>query len=379
LPSKRIALLGVLAAIACAVTASTATASPSLMKGIYDDANLLTGDPDQNYAILGDLGTKVVRMNLHWGGPLGVAGVDPTVRPTDPNDGQYDWSLYDRAVTYATQYGIQVVFSIVNTPTWANNGRGLRVAPTNMNNLRDFAYAAAKRYSGSFQRPQDGRFLPKVSYWLAWNEPNNPIWLSPQATRGRFVSPQTYARICNAVVTGVRTTLTRGVKVGCGVTAPRGNNNPRSSRPSMTPIAFLRGMKRYGAKGFDAYAHHPYYGRPAETPMTPPLPRGTTSVTMGNIDVLDKELRRLYGNRMRMWITEYGYQTTPDRAFGVSLAKQASYMRQAWTKAKRHPRIDMFTWFMLKDDTNIPVGWQSGLYTSRWAKKPAYATFKALR
>jgi hypothetical protein len=82
---------------------------------------------------------------------------------------------------------------------------------------------------------------------------------------------------------------------------------------------------------------------------------------------------------MRMWITEYGYQTTPDRAFGVSLAKQASYMRQAWTKAKRHPRIDMFTWFMLKDDTNIPVGWQSGLYTSRWAKKPAYATFKALR
>ena len=58
--SKRIALLGALAAIACALTASTATASPSLMKGIYDDANLLTGNPDQNYAILGDLRTKVV-------------------------------------------------------------------------------------------------------------------------------------------------------------------------------------------------------------------------------------------------------------------------------------------------------------------------------
>jgi hypothetical protein len=34
---------------------------------------------------------------------------------------------------------------------------------------------------------------------------------------------------------------------------------------------------------------------------------------------------------------------------------------------------------MLKDDTNIPVGWQSGLMTSRWLKKPSYATFKALR
>jgi hypothetical protein len=374
--SKRIALLGVLAAIACAVTASTAGASPSLMKGIYDDANLLTGNPDQNYAILGDLRTKVVRLNLHWGGPLGVAGVDPTVRPTDPNDGQYDWSLYDRAVTYATQYGIQVVFSIVNTPTWANNGRGLKVAPTNMNTLRDFAYAAAKRYSGSFQRPQDGRFLPKVSYWLAWNEPNNPAWLSPQAQRGRFVSPQTYAKICNAVVTGVKSTLTRGVKVGCGVTAPRGNNNPRSSRPSVTPIAFLRGMKRYGAKGFDAYAHHPYYNFKNETPNT--KPRGTTSVTMGNIEVLDRELRKLYGAK-RIWITEYGYQTQPPRdAFGVTMKQQATYMKQAWTKAKRHPRIDMFTWFLLKDDTNLS-GWQSGLMTPRWAKKPSYTAFKALR
>ena len=27
-------------------------------------------------------------------------------------------------------------------------------------------------------------------------------------------------------------------------------------------------MKRAGATGFDAYAHHPYYGGPTETPAT---------------------------------------------------------------------------------------------------------------
>jgi hypothetical protein len=376
LSSKRIALAVLSAALVCGLSASAASASRGILKGMYDDANLLTGDPDMVYATLGDLNTRIVRLNLHWGGPLGVAGVDPTVRPTDPNDGQYDWSLYDRAVTYAAQYRIQVVFSIVDTPAWANNGRGLRVAPTNMNHLRDFAYAAAKRYSGTFQRPQDGRILPPVKHWLAWNEPNNPIWLSPQVSRGRFVSPQTYARICNAVVTGVKSTLIRGEKVGCGVTAPRGNNAARSSRPSIAPIAFLRGMKRYGAKGFDAYAHHPYYGLKSETPTS--RPRSGLSIQLGNISVLDAELRRLYGAK-RIWITEYGYQTLPDRNFGVSTAKQALYMRQAWTIAKRHPRIDMFTWFMLKDDTNINVGWQSGLYTARWAKKPAYNAFKALR
>ncbi len=213
MPSKRIALLGVLAAIACAVTASTASASPSMMKGIYDDANLLTGDPDQNYAILGDLRTKVVRMNLHWGGPLGVAGVDPTVRPTDPNDGQYDWSLYDRAVTYATQYGIQVVFSIVGTPAWANNGRGLRVAPTNMSNLRDFAYAAAKRYSGSLPASA-GRPLPPDG--AATGSPGTSrTTRSGSRRRPRAAAssaPQTYAKICNAVVTGVKVDADRAAR-----------------------------------------------------------------------------------------------------------------------------------------------------------------------
>jgi Cellulase (glycosyl hydrolase family 5) len=326
------------------------------------------------------LGTKIVRINLHWGGPLGVAGVDPTVRPYDPNDGQYNWDLYDRAVNYANENGLQVMFSIVGTPRWANGGKATRVPPSNARfyaQLRDFAFAAATRYSGTFKLPSDGRVLPAVRYWAAWNEPNNPVFLEQTRNRRTFTSPQSYARICNAIVQGVKGTLIRGQRVACGVTAPRGNNAPRSSRPSVSPLAFLRGMKRWGARGFDAYAHHPYYGHRTEKPNAKPKSR--TAVQLGNINDLDKELRRLYGNRMRIWITEYGYQTRPDRLFAVTLAQQRVYMQQAWRIAKRHPRIDMFTWFMLKDDTNIPVGWQSGLVTSRWAKKPSFNAFRALR
>ena len=377
MPSRRIALITALVAlVACSVAASSATASRGLKKGIFDEANTLYGDPPKTFPMLKQLGTKYVRMNLHWGGRFGVAGVDPTVRPTDPNDGQYDWGIYDRAVQYAAENGIQVVFSIVNSPEWANGGRAPRFAPRKMTDLRDFAYAAALRYSGTYKRPSDGRVLPAVRHWLAWNEPNNPIWLQPQVQRGRFVSPQIYARICNAVITGVKATLLRGEKVGCGVTAPRGNNNPRASRPSISPLAFVRGMKRYRATRFDAYAHHPYYGRPSESPSK--RGSGRTAVTLANINDLDKELRRLFGPK-RIWITEYGYQTRPDRVFAVSYANQAKYMRQAWRIAKRHPRIDMFLWFMLKDDTNISLGWQSGLLTSRWARKPSFNAFRALR
>jgi len=369
-------LLVTLLALISAMFAQTATPSRFLLKGIYDEANTLYGDPDFAFRTLGELRTKAVRVNLHWGGKYGVAGVDPTVRDADPNDGQYDWRLYDRAVLYATQYNIQVVFSIVGTPDWANGKKGTRVAPRNFDELRDFAYAAAIRYSGGFSRPTDGRVLPKVRYWMAWNEPNNPIWLFPQAVRGKFVSPQTYAKICNAVVTGVKSTLIRGNSVACGVTAPRGNNAPRSSRPSISPLAFLRGMKRWGATGFDAYAHHPYYQYKTEKPSTPP--RSKNAVQLGNIGALDRELRRLYGPK-RIWITEYAYQTAPPRDnFGVTYAQQAAYVKHAWAIAKKHPRIDMLLWFLSKDDPK-PGGWQSGFMTGSGKKKPSFNVFRNLR
>ena len=373
--SRRLIVAVSLVALVAAFTAQSAQPSRSMLKGVYDDANILYGDPARTFASLRQLRTKVIRVNLYWGGRFGVAGRTRTVRPTDPDDGQYDWAIYDRVVQYASESKIRVVFSIVGTPPWANGGRPTNVAPSRMEDLRDFAYAAAIRYSGTYQRPRDGLVLPAVRHWLAWNEPNNPVWLSPQAVRGRFVSPQTYAKICNWVVEGIRVTLIRGQKVACGVTAPRGNNAPRSSRPSISPLAFLRGMKRYGARGFHAYAHHPYYGHRRQKPTT--RPPASTAIQLGNINVLDRELRRLYGPK-RIWITEYGYQTSPPRdSFGVTFATQARYLRQSYAIAKRHPRIDMFVWFLLKDDTRA-AGWQSGLLTPRWARKPSFGVFRAL-
>jgi len=43
--------------------------------------------------------------------------------------------------------------------------------------------------------------------WTAWNEPNNPIWLTPQYKRvgktWRVESAFQYANICNAIYNGV--------------------------------------------------------------------------------------------------------------------------------------------------------------------------------
>jgi len=371
-------VLAVALAVTASVLAANASASSRLLKGLFDEANTLTGDPDRTFPVLRQLNTKALRTDLYWGGRYGVADSRP-LEPTDPDDPAYDWSLYDRTVNYAQQFGIKVVFSIWGTPRWANGGRRPNIAPTNPVDLQRFARAAARRYSGRWVA-EDGRGLPRVEFWLAWNEPNNPVFLAPQFKRvGRkYVrwAAHDYARICNAVVSGVHGAGYRTQKVACGATAPGGNNSPTSSRPSISPVAFLRSMKAYGAKGFDAYAHHPYHANPSESPATPP--KGVNTVTLGNINVLIKELTQLYGAK-RVWITEYGYQTNPpDKLFGVSWAKQAAYLKQAYAIARANPRIDMLLWFLLKDDT-APGGWQSGLMTATGRHKPSFIQFRRIR
>jgi hypothetical protein len=374
-------IIALTALVASLCIAPTASASPRLLKGLYEEANTLYGNPDRNFPLLGQLRTKLLRVNLYWGGEFGVATGRRPATPTNPNDPAYDWSIYDRTVLYAQQYGIKVVFSIWGTPGWANRFRGVRYAPLKALDLQRFAQAAARRYSGRFVTPED-QGLPRVDHWVAWNEPNNPAMLLPQyrIVRGRPViwSAREYAKICNAIVKGVKANRIRAQKVACGVTAPRGNNNPNNPRASVAPLAFLRALKAAGARGFDAYAHHPYYGRPSESPLSKPR-KGSTAITLGNIDVLAREVVRRWGGAKRIWITEYGYQTRPqDRTFGVSYRNQARYLSQAFAFARRHPRIDMLLWFLLKDDTRA-AGWQSGLMTSRGAKKPAWVAFQRLR
>jgi hypothetical protein len=46
---------------------------------------------------------------------------------------------------------------------------------------------------------------------------------------------------------------------------------------------------------------------------------------------------------------------------------------------RRHPRIDMMLWFMLKDDPRIAVGWQSGFYTVGGSRKPSWRAFQRAR
>ena len=384
---KRIAALTLVCAYALAVS-SAASAAPGMKLGIYDDAQTI-GNTNQAFDQLSELRTQIVRVTLDW---RAAAPTKPAAG-TFADPASYQWGPYDGVVKAAKARGMDVIFSILWTPAWAGGGpdpgKGI---PRNMAHLQAFARAAATRYSGTSLDPDQttpGALLPRVRFWTAWNEPNAPNFLKPQYKRmgGRYViwSARQYAKMCTAVFKGVHSAeasavVSRG-KVACGVTNPGGNNRPRGARGAPTPLNFMRTM-RAGRPKFDVFAHHPYAATPRETPTSPPS-GGRGRVTLGNLGVLIKEMSRLGWGSKRIWLTEYAYQTKPpDRRFGVLATKQAAYLKQSYKIAKKTRRVDMFVWFLLKDELDVGR-WQSGLIwsfgTKDGDKKPAYAAFRTLR
>jgi hypothetical protein len=355
-------------------TLSASTTSTHMLSGIYDEGITLYGPPSSSFPVFRSLHAQVIRLNLHW---ASIARSRP-VNPIDPNDSAYNWAVYDQAVQNTSRYGLQVLFSIIDTPGWANGGAGRTHVPTNINDLRDFALTAATRYSGTWTATSGSR-LPAVKLWAAWNEPNNPVFLQPQYryVRGKWLiqSAIDYTKICEAVYAGVHAAGVSGDRVACGLTAPRGNDNPSQSRASVSPLTFLKAVHAAGLRHFDAWAHHPYYISPAQTPAS--KPNSATAITLGNIQTLIDQVTKFYGQKP-IWITEYGWQTNPpDKFFGVSWSKQSSYLTQAFAIARKNPRIQLMLWFLLRDEPNI-AGWQSGLETVTGQKKPAFSAFQHL-
>jgi len=398
--SKRIALVAAALAAVAGLAVSAATASPKnqaraqsshLLVGINDEAFTLYGDPTTAFATLRTLKAQVIRVNLYWGGNKWAVAKSRPADPTDPGDTAYNWTIYDRIVRYATQYNVKVVFSILFTPSWANGGKARTVPPTNYNDLVNFSYAAAERYSGLWTAPQWQQDpsnpttklpLPKVNMWTAWNEPNNPAFLTPQYKRvgktWRVESGFNYAKICNAVMAGVHSPYLGPLPdehVACGVTDPKGNDAPATTRASVDPLTFLTAAHKYGMKAPDVYAHNPYPDIGAlETPNYVPTGKTRRRVQIGNINNLLKLVSQYYGPK-HLWITEFAYQTNPpNKHFGVSYAKQAQYLTQSYAIARANPRIDMMLWFLVRDDPT-KNGWKSGLATSTGKKKPAWAAY----
>ena len=332
---RRFVVLAALAALL--ILPARASASPYIRYGVQDDAWLEYGPGtlDDRLDQLAALGVDIVRVTVDW-------------RVTEPRPGVYDWTRADRLLDGLHAQRIAPLVTLYGSPTWANGGRPESWAPISTTSFAAFARHVAERYS-------------YVRMWTIWNEPNQRRWLRP-------TTPATYVKkLLNPAYAAIHAVSPRSQVAG-GVTAPRGSTG------GVSPVDWIAGMAKAHAR-LDAYAHNPYPLRRGETPMSGGCDHCET-ITMATLPRLLRDVKRAFGTRTRIWLTEYGYQTNPpDRLLGVSYATQARYMSEAALCAYEAPRVDVLVHYLVEDEPDA-ARWQSGVYTASDKPKPALQAFR---
>jgi hypothetical protein len=325
--------------------------------GFHDDPSFRwVNNRDVRIQTSSSEGSTIMRLLVQWN----LAAPRRPSNPTNAFDPAYEFDDVDEAVRTAQENDMEVMLTISGTPRWANGGRNPNVMPRRVADLTAFARAISSRYSGRFKG------YPYVRFWSVWNEPNLNQFLVPQFNaKGKSVAPANYARLYAAAYTGIKAG-NRMAKVGIGETSARGSDKSTGIRPTHSPGKFAELVAKANPRlKFDAWTHHPY-------PSVPNLPP-TQLVRWPNVSL--RMVPRLHDNlqtwfkrkNVEIWITEYGHQTRPPDALGVSYARQAAYIRQSIAMMRTLPYVGMFIWFVYQDDQGQP--WESGVYTRGGAPK----------
>jgi hypothetical protein len=366
---RALALLLGLAALStlAATTAPAAPAAERMWVGFHDDPSYrwVPSRLDRIERSARD-GASIVRLLVQWNQ---VAPQRPA-KPASPFDRAYRFDDLDEALRAAQQNGQEAMLTIFGTPRWAG-GRTPNRMPRRLTDFRNFAKAIAARYSGR----HDG--LPFVRFWSVWNEPNLNLFLTPQFdTRGRSVAPRNYAKLYAAGYAGIKAGNPLA-QVAIGETSARGRDrHVRGLSDTHSPGKFAELVARANPRlKFAAWAHHPYPSRPN---LRPGQIVRWPNVSLASLPRFHKSLDRWFKQKSAdVWVTEYGHQTRPQDSLGISYAKQATYLRQALTMARKLPYVGMFIWFVYQDDEGQP--WESGLYTETGAAKGrSAAAFRAV-
>jgi hypothetical protein len=354
--------------LATGAAATSASAADHMWMGFQDDPALRWRDGrTATFNRIQQFNTSVVRTTVYWSR---MAPKRPA-HAANSFDHAYRFADLDEFVRNAATRGIAVMLTIWGTPGWANHGKGPQVAPTHLKDLTNFARAVANRYNGTHAG------LPAVQFYGVWNEPNLGIFLTPQYDRkGKAVSPFIYARLYRAAYAGIKAG-NRSARVGIGETAPRGRQEAQHAagqQETLAPQTFARLLARARPRlHFDAWAHHPYSTLGSGPKQRMRYPNANLPMLPSFEDHLNQWFHR---KSTPIWITEYGFQTKPGDAKGVVPARQAAYMRTAVAMARAMPYVQMFVWFIFRDD--VSSDWQSGVLYRNGMEKPAANVFPGL-
>jgi hypothetical protein len=334
-------------------------------------------------------GARVIYVYLVWR-DIAPAERPGRFQPTNPADPAYRWSDFDARLQRIASRGLEPLVSVYGAPQWAE-GAGQRPPGAVPGSLRPdpvelgrFAEAAGKRYGGTFES------LPRVRYWQLWAEQNLYFHLNPQLVGGAPAAPVHYRRMLNAFAAAIHRVHRDNVVITGGL-APFTSHRGEKRFWGLGPLHFMRVMLCLGKdlrptcsarSQFDVWAHHPYTsGGPTHKAYLP------DDVSLGDLPKMQQLLRAAITHkrvssrqRVRFWVTEFSWDTSPPDPKGVPARLHARWVAEAlyrmWSSG-----ISLVTWLQLRDEPMSQGYAQSGLYyraatLERDRPKPALQAFR---
>ena len=240
-----------------------------------------------------------------------------------------NWSGFDYLVRTLSREGVRVLPALHSMAE--GFGSDWRELPTRTSAQRDgwerFVRGAVRRYGpgGNFWRENPTLPPLPISIWQIWNEANDHWFTSP-------VDPHRYTDLLRNSAVAIRSEDPGAKIMASSLFGPAKDIAGQSLRPE----TFWSQMQAAGAEDYyDFLSLHPYSvsGKAAIRRL--------------------QDFRNFTGNQKPLWITEIGWQSDQNTAFGVGTAEaQAQELQQVYRYVLGHHRrlnIRMLSWFAWKD------------------------------
>src|SRR5262245_23690821 len=347
-------LCAALAAAAPVVSAPASATKPrQLLVGAAEDA-AKSGDAGGKMVLAGAAGFDTIRITSIW-------------RPGETTVAGDELATLQKVADAATANGVRLIVSVYPY--------GSATTPQYATTRRQFA-----AYAASIPR-----LVPSIRYVIVGNEPNlNRFWMPQFTKKGLDAAASSYLGLLAQTYDAIKTAAPGTIVIG-GSLAPRGSDDPRSSRPTHSPSRFILDLgKAYRLSGrkrpvMDWFAIHPYPEH-ARIPPTFAHPR-SSSTSLADYAKLVKLLGRAFdgtrqrGSTLPIVYDEFGVQTKqpddkrlmyanqdmPSAVDAVDEATQGRFYRQALQLAACQPNVVGLLFFHVSDEADLDR-WQSGVY-----------------
>jgi hypothetical protein len=342
-------------AAAALIPAASAHAARHMEVALQDDSVFLNQAwYGRNKAFLKaqQLGVTRLRVNFIWAHEVAHAR-----NRHAPRKRQYNWYKFDSLIDQAAAFGMRVELTLTGpAPAWATG------------NHRVGVYKPRASAYGQFVRDVARHFKGRVDRYSIWNEPNWKSWLRPHGS-----APHLYKLLYLAGYRAIKSS-DRKAKVLIGETSPQARGSA-----GMAPLTFLRKMVGHSHLIADGYAHHPYDYRHSPHHRS----GGRGDVTIANLGSLTHELsvlrrhhrlRTSKGRTLPLYLNEYGYMVRG--RFRLSTARQAKYLRQAFSIAYHNPHVKSMLQYGLVSPPGH-VNWDTSLLNSHGRARRTFSTLRS--